>query len=76
MANVRAVPRPKSSENLTLISVNVPGDWLDRLDELAKKMDEAAGSSGSVTRSHALRAAIRRGLDSLAAEFAKTKPRR
>ena len=67
------MPRPKSSEQLTLISVNLPAEWLDRLDDLAGRMDEAAGGSKSVTRSHALRAAVREGIDVLEARY---KPRK
>ena len=75
MSTVRGVPRPKSSEQLTLISVNLPGDWLDRLDELARRMDEAAGGAKSVTRSHALRAAVREGIDVLEAKYKAARKR-
>lgn len=78
MSTIRAtVPRPKSEQDLQTTSVNLPAAWLEEAEALAVKMAEAAGAPGSITRSHALRAAVRRGLDSLAAEFAAKahKPR-
>lgn len=79
MSTIRAVPRPKSEQDLTTTSINLPAAWLEEAEALAAKMSEAVGSPGSLTRSHALRVAVRRGLDALAAEYGAAKahkPRR
>lgn len=76
MSTIRAVPRPKNEQDLQTTSINLPAAWLEEAGVLAARMSEAAGSPGSLTRSHALRAAVRRGLDVLAAEYAAKKPRR
>ena len=74
MSTIRAVPRPKSDQDLVTTSVNLPAAWLEEAEALARKMSEAVGAPGGLTRSHALRAAVRRGLDSLAAEYTAAKP--
>lgn len=76
MSTIRPVPRPKSEQDLVTTSVNLPSAWLEEAEGLAAKMSEVAGAPGSLTRSHALRVAVRRGLDSLAAEYAAAKPHR
>lgn len=56
------VTRPKGP-NDTQVSVNIPGDWVDELDRLAEVLTR---DGLQVTRSDALRLAIRKGLDVLA----------
>jgi hypothetical protein len=75
MSTIRPVPRPKSEQDLETTSLNVPSAWLKEAADLAAKMSEAAGSPGSLTRSHALRVALRRGLDALTAEYSKGRKR-
>ena len=59
------VPRPKSG-NDTQLTVNLPGGWVDELEHVA----EALSRPGlpPVTRTDALRLAVRKGLDVLRAE--------
>ena len=74
---MRRVPRPKNAQDLAPVSVNLPASWIAEAEELSKKMSEAAGAPGSLTKSHVFREAIRRGLNSLAAEHgAKTNKSR
>ena len=75
MSTMRPVPRPKSEQDLQTTSLNLPAAWLEEAEALARKMSEVAGSPGSLTRSHALRVAVRRGLDALAAEYSGKKKR-
>jgi hypothetical protein len=65
------MPRAKG-ENDSQVTFNLPGAWLDELDELAKAMSMPGVE---ITRAHVLRAALRKGIDQLAAEHAKKKKR-
>ncbi len=63
------MPRPKGA-NDAQVTFNLPGAWLDELDELAKAMSMPGVE---ITRAHALRAAVRKGIDQLAAEGKRKK---
>jgi hypothetical protein len=63
--------RPKGP-NDTPISVNVPGDWAEELEKLASAMSQPGIA---ITKADVHRAALRRGLDALAAEHLKGKRR-
>jgi hypothetical protein len=64
------MPRPKG-KNTGQLSVNLPPEWIDELDELADRM---ALPGMTITRADTFRAAIRRGLDELTKEH-PAKPR-
>jgi len=44
MSTIRAVPRPKSEQDLVTTSLNLPATWLEEAGVLAAKMSEAVGS--------------------------------
>jgi metal-responsive CopG/Arc/MetJ family transcriptional regulator len=58
------VPRAKGP-NDTQVSVNLPGQWAEELDELARVMSE---EGLGLTRSDVMRLAVRKGLDALKKE--------
>jgi hypothetical protein len=65
------MPRPKG-ENDSQVTFNLPGAWIDEIDELAKAMSMPGVE---ITRAHVLRAALRKGIDHLAAEHGKRRKR-
>lgn len=65
------MPRPQS-ENTFQIAFKVPEAWLTEADEIAAGLS----SEGlTATRTEALRAALRRGLTEMHAEYATRKKR-
>jgi hypothetical protein len=71
----KRMPRPKG-KNTGQLSVNLPEEWIDELDQLAETM---ALPGMTITRADVFRAVIRCGLDELKARQAKpeegTSPR-
>jgi hypothetical protein len=65
------VPRPKST-NDTQLTVNLPGGWVDELERVAELLSRPG--LPPITRTDALRLAVRRGLDALAAETKHKAP--
>jgi hypothetical protein len=58
------VPRPKGPNDAQL-TFNLPGGWVDELDRLAENLSRPGLA---VTRTDALRLAVRKGIDALAHE--------
>jgi hypothetical protein len=60
---------PNDAQN----SVNVPGSWVDELEHLAEAMSQPGIA---ITKADVHRAALRRGLDAMAAEHKAHPPSR
>lgn len=62
------MPRPKT--NTLQVSVHVPEDWEGEIEELAEAMSQPGIT---VTKADVMRAALRVGLDALAAKHGKRR---
>jgi hypothetical protein len=73
MANPAAMPRPKDAQKDAQVTIVLSGAWLEEAERIAAAKSEPGLV---VTRADVLRMAIRRGLDSLAADLSKPRGRR
>ncbi len=73
MAQSATMPRAKSEKDAS-VTIALPGSWLEEAEEILKARPSEPGLM--LTRADILRMAIRRGLDSLAADQAKPSRKR
>jgi hypothetical protein len=66
------VPRPKSA-NDTVTSLNCPGEWLERVQQLADTTSRRVGAT--IARADMLRKALLRGIEELEAEESEIRAR-